>query len=179
MGLGTPATPPGKKLSDTGRRRLLLLILILILNPRPFFVEIKIKIKIKDENAISHPGETPVTEAHPSAHSRPMTVREIYRELATRPIERQCINRTECCQFRLTGRTPFLTKGEALVAAKAVRASGRKQLPESLDGACPLLHRAQRGVARGLRGPALRVRRTHFCAAKPGGPYARQEKSWT
>src|ERR1700676_5278071 len=69
-------------------------------------------------------------------------VKAIYRELAERPIERNCIQRTDCCRFRLTGRTPFLTKGEALVAAKAVRASGRKQLPESIDGACPLLNHA-------------------------------------
>ena len=33
-------------------------------------------------------------------------VREIYARLAQRPIERNCLNRTECCRFRLTGRTP-------------------------------------------------------------------------
>src|SRR6266571_1799062 len=69
-------------------------------------------------------------------------VRAIYEELATRPIERACITRTECCRFRLTGRTPFLTKGEALTAARAVRAAGRKQLPASTEGACPLLDQA-------------------------------------
>ncbi|MEO6971457.1 MAG: YkgJ family cysteine cluster protein, partial [Chthoniobacterales bacterium] len=56
-------------------------------------------------------------------------VRRIYAELATRPVERQCLRRTECCQFKLTGLTPYLTKGEALVAARALRASGRKELP--------------------------------------------------
>src|SRR3954468_2707918 len=68
-------------------------------------------------------------------------VRAIYQELAARPIERACITRTECCRFRLTGRTPFLTKGEALAAAKAWRATGRTRLPENTapDGACPLL----------------------------------------
>ena len=52
-------------------------------------------------------------------------VKKIYGELAGRPLERQCTGRAECCRFRLTGRTPFLTKGEALVAAAAVRAGGR------------------------------------------------------
>lgn len=66
-------------------------------------------------------------------------VRSVYAELASRPVERQCIARTQCCQFRLTGLTPELTKGEALLAAKAVRATGRKKLPERNDGACPLL----------------------------------------
>ena len=99
-------------------------------------------------------------------------VKAIYRELATRPIERNCVARTECCQFRLTGRTPFLTKGEAIVAAKAVRASGRKQLPESTDGACPLLDRAT-GRCRIYEGRPFGCR-THFCGPA-GGPYARHE----
>jgi Fe-S-cluster containining protein len=99
-------------------------------------------------------------------------VKTIYRELAERPIERNCIQRTECCRFRLTGRTPFLTKGEALVAAKAVRASGRKQLPESVDGACPLLNQAT-GRCLIYEGRPFGCR-THFCAAA-GGPYARNE----
>ena len=32
-------------------------------------------------------------------------VRAIYSELAKRPVTRQCVARTECCQFQLTGRT--------------------------------------------------------------------------
>jgi len=99
-------------------------------------------------------------------------VKTIYRELAERPIERNCIQRTDCCRFRLTGRTPFLTKGEALAAAKAVRASGRKQLPESIDGACPLLNHST-GRCLIYEGRPFGCR-THFCAAA-GGPYARQE----
>ncbi|HSI13497.1 MAG TPA: YkgJ family cysteine cluster protein [Chthoniobacter sp.] len=99
-------------------------------------------------------------------------VKTIYRELAERPIERDCIQRTECCRFRLTGRTPFLTKGEALVAAKAVRASGRKQLPEAIQGACPLLNHAT-GRCLIYDGRPFGCR-THFCAAA-GGPYARGE----
>jgi uncharacterized protein len=99
-------------------------------------------------------------------------VRAIYAELASRPVIRSCVARTECCQFQLTGLTPQLTKGEALVAAKGFRATGRKQLPESADGACPLLQRAT--------GKCLIYAdrpfgcRTHFCAAA-GGPYARKE----
>jgi uncharacterized protein len=99
-------------------------------------------------------------------------VRQIYAELAQRPVERQCLRRTECCHFKLTGLTPYLTKGEALVSARALRASGRKNLPESPDGACPLLD--------GASGKCLIYAdrpfgcRTHFCAAA-GGPLARRE----
>lgn len=99
-------------------------------------------------------------------------VRAIYQELATRPIERACITRTDCCRFRLTGRTPFLTKGEALTAAKAWRATGRTRLPETPDGACPLLDAAT-GRCRIYEGRPFGCR-THFCAAA-GGPYARRE----
>lgn len=101
-------------------------------------------------------------------------VRQIYADLAARPIERACITRTECCRFRLTGRTPFLTKGEALTAAKAWRATGRTRLPESNapDGACPLLDPAT-GKCRIYENRPFGCR-THFCAAA-GGPYARRE----
>lgn len=99
-------------------------------------------------------------------------VRDIYAELATRPIERNCLRRTECCHFKLTGRTPYLTKGEALVAAQGLRAAGRKALPENPAGACPMLHAAT--------GNCLIYHdrpfgcRTHFCAAA-GGPLARRD----
>src|ERR1039458_9444371 len=56
-------------------------------------------------------------------------VRAVYQELAKRPVQRNCIARTECCQFQLTGLTPHLTKGEALLAAKAFRSTGRRELP--------------------------------------------------
>src|SRR5437588_9112441 len=108
----------------------------------------------------------------PRPSSRPpptdpaQAVHAIYRELAARPIERNCIQRTDCCRFRLTGRTPFLTKGEALVAAKAVRASGRKLLPESVAGACPLLNHAT-GRCLIYEGRPFGCR-THFCAAAGG-----------
>lgn len=98
-------------------------------------------------------------------------VRAIYRELATRPIQRSCTTQTECCRFRLTGRTPFLTKAEALVAARAVRASGRTKLPASADGACPLLGESGRCMI--YEGRPFGCR-THFCEAA-GGPYSRKE----
>ena len=100
-------------------------------------------------------------------------VRAIYAELATRPIERMCLRRTECCQFKLTGRTPYLTKGEALTAAKALRATGRTRIPERTDGACPLLDEQGRCLIYADRPFGCR---THFCAAA-GGPYARREVS--
>lgn len=99
-------------------------------------------------------------------------VRAVYAELAKRPVARTCIARTECCQFHLTGLTPQLTQGEALVAAKGFRATGRKELPEVDDGACPLLKRETgRCLIYADRPFGCR---THFCAAA-GGPYARKE----
>jgi Fe-S-cluster containining protein len=99
-------------------------------------------------------------------------VRAIYAELASRPVERQCIARTQCCQFRLTGLTPELTKGEALLAAKAFRATGRKELPEREDGACPLL---QPDTGRCLIYADRPFGcRTHFCEAA-GGLIPRKE----
>ena len=97
-------------------------------------------------------------------------VRAVYAELAKRPIERNCSLTTSCCQFKLTGRTPYLTKGEALVAAKGVRAAGRKELPERDDGACSLLNSRTGNCMIYAERPF--GCRTHFCAAA-GGPYAR------
>ncbi|MEY2481261.1 MAG: uncharacterized protein QOI04_2188 [Verrucomicrobiota bacterium] len=99
-------------------------------------------------------------------------VRKVYVDLAKRPIDRNCTRMMKCCHFKLTGRTPYLTKGEALVAAAAFRATGRKSLPKNSDGACPMLH--------GATGNCLIYNdrpfgcRTHFCAAA-GGPYARRD----
>jgi len=98
-------------------------------------------------------------------------VRAVYRDLASRPIERACTRLTECCQFKLTGRTPQLTKGEAMLAAQAFRASGRKALPERGDGACPLLR--ENGACMIYQDRPFGCR-SHFCEAA-GGPYARAE----
>lgn len=98
-------------------------------------------------------------------------VHAVYEALAARPVERDCQRRTECCQFKLTGRVPQLTRGEALVAAKALRASGRTRLPVREDGACPLLDAAGRCLIYEARPFGCR---THFCAAA-GGAYTRRE----
>ncbi|MFM2297182.1 MAG: hypothetical protein RL117_889 [Verrucomicrobiota bacterium] len=98
-------------------------------------------------------------------------VRAIYRELAERPLERNCTGIAQCCHFALTGKTPYLTRGEAMLAAKAWRASGRKTIPpQQVDGACPFLknHRCQIYDSRPFGC------RTHFCDAA-GGPAARNQ----
>ncbi|HSV63196.1 MAG TPA: YkgJ family cysteine cluster protein [Chthoniobacterales bacterium] len=99
-------------------------------------------------------------------------VRQVYADLATRPIDRNCVRLKECCHFKLTSRTPYLTKGEAIVAAQALRATGRRQLPTNPNGACPLLD-AQTGDCLIYDSRPFGCR-THFCAAA-GGPYSRRE----
>jgi len=99
-------------------------------------------------------------------------VRSVYRELTGRPIERNCQLRTECCHFKLTGKTPYLTRGEALLAARALRATGRRTLPSRNDGACPLLDPTNSRCLIYEDRPF--GCRTHFCSAA-GGPYARGE----
>jgi Fe-S-cluster containining protein len=99
-------------------------------------------------------------------------VRQVYVDLAQRPFQRNCLRKTECCHFKLTGRTPYLTKGEAVVAAKALRATGRKSLPETADGSCPML-RQETGNCLIYEDRPFGCR-THFCAAA-GGPLARRE----
>src|SRR5438270_1688213 len=99
-------------------------------------------------------------------------VRQVYVDLVQRPIERNCVRKTECCHLKLTGRTPYLTKGEAIVAAKAFRATGRKSLPENADGTCPMLQQ-ETGNCLIYEDRPFGCR-THFCAAA-GGPVARRE----
>ncbi len=97
-------------------------------------------------------------------------VRKIYADLAARLLERSCALRTDCCHFKLTGKTPLLTRGEALVAANALRATGRKTLPAHTAGSCPLLDpKTSRCLTYESRPFGCR---THFCAAA-GGPYPR------
>jgi Fe-S-cluster containining protein len=105
-------------------------------------------------------------------HAALEEVRQVYADLAARPIDRHCVRLKECCHFKLTGRSPYLTRGEALLAAKALRATGRKALPENPGGGCPLFD--------SVSGNCLIYEarpfgcRTHFCAAA-GGPYERRE----
>lgn len=97
-------------------------------------------------------------------------IRAIYAELETRRLERDCQMRTGCCHFRLAGHTPLLTLGEALYAARGVRASGRKTLKPHPDGACPLLGQDGRCTIYQHRPFGCR---THFCQAA-GGMYPRR-----
>ena len=99
-------------------------------------------------------------------------VRAVYADLAQRPVARNCTNLAGCCQFKLTGLVPSLTRGEALLAVSALRATGRQRLPASVQGACPLL---EPGTSRCLIYADRPFGcRTHFCRAA-GGPYARRE----
>lgn len=100
------------------------------------------------------------------------TVTAIYADLAERPFSRQCLSRAQCCHFQRTGKTPHLTLAEALVAVHAWRASGRTEIPQPEDGACPFLERTtQRCRIYAARPLGCR---THFCAAA-GGNLPRRE----
>ena len=98
-------------------------------------------------------------------------VAAVYRDLAARPVTRACTLRTECCRFQLTGMVPYLTRGEALVAARALRRTGRVKAPSRDDGACPLLDGDGRCLVYESRPFGCR---THFCSTA-GGPYQRTE----
>lgn len=97
-------------------------------------------------------------------------IQAIYAEVERRALPRECQMRTGCCHFRQTGKTPLLTRGEALFLAKGVRASGRTQIKPHPDGACPLLGRDGRCTVYASRPFGCR---THFCEAA-GGMYPRK-----
>ena len=99
-------------------------------------------------------------------------VRAIYAELDRRPVERACTRLTECCQFKRTGQTPSVTRGEALLATRAFKATGRKEVPSAADGNCPMFE-ARTGKCLIYADRPFGCR-THFCGAA-GGPYARKE----
>lgn len=109
---------------------------------------------------------------HPDHHVALGEVRAVYKDLETRPVQRNCTLLTECCQFKRTGETPYLTRGEAMIAAKAVRAAGRKEMPKRTDGSCPMLHQ-HTGKCIIYKDRPFGCR-THFCEAA-GGPYTRRE----
>lgn len=97
-------------------------------------------------------------------------IQAIYAEIERRPLPRDCQLRTGCCHFRQTGKTPLLTRGEALYLAVGVRASGRKTLKPHPEGACPLLGRDGKCTVYAHRPFGCR---THFCEAA-GGMYPRK-----
>ena len=111
-----------------------------------------------------------MSDRPPAAAEIAAEVQAIYRELAARPLARQCTGISECCQFGRTGRTPFITKGEALVASQGLRASGRRSLPPSVGGACPMLKSDGKCMIYQHRPFGCR---THFCKAA-GGPAPRE-----
>jgi Fe-S-cluster containining protein len=94
-------------------------------------------------------------------------VEGVYAELEVRlgKVARDCRVVTRCCRFQLTGEVPVLTLGEALVAARGVRASGRRELKPHAEGACPLLGREGRCTIYTDRPFGCR---THFCRAAGG-----------
>ena len=94
-------------------------------------------------------------------------VEAVYAELEGRlaKVERGCQMSTRCCRFQLTGEVPVLTLGEALVAARGVRASGRRELKPHPEGACPLLGKEGRCTIYEHRPFGCR---THFCRAAGG-----------
>lgn len=97
-------------------------------------------------------------------------VRRIYAEWEQRPLERHCTGIARCCHFRLNGRTPYLTRGEAIVAARAWRAAGRREVAPAPDGCCPFLRDERCQIYDGRPFGC----RTHFCEAA-GGPARRRE----
>lgn len=103
-----------------------------------------------------------------------LEVRAVYAELDRKPIERDCIGRTECCYFKRTGLTPQLTAGEGLLAAKAWRATGRKELKPRPDGGCPMLVGLEGKGKCAIYADRPFGCRTHFCEAA-GGPYERRD----
>jgi hypothetical protein len=93
-------------------------------------------------------------------------VRAVYRDLAARPIERNCELRTQCCHFKLTGTTPYLTRGEALLAAHALKAKALLEHAWQVDvertGVVPV------DLGRGTYvGDVAHMRRSYSCLLNP------------
>ncbi len=127
------------------------------------------KVNKVQAGAVPRPGRSVAATAVSAALAQ---VRDVYADLERRPADRACTNVAGCCQFKLTGLMPSLTRGEALLAAAAWRATGRKRPPESVNGACPMLDPATNRCLIYADRPF--GCRTHFCRAA-GGPYARRE----
>jgi hypothetical protein len=92
----------------------------------------------------------------------------VYAEWEATTLNRQCTSIAQCCHFSLTGKTPYLTRGEAFLAARAWKASGRKSIPAPMNGSCPFLVNARCAIYHHRPFGC----RTHFCQAA-GGPAPR------
>jgi uncharacterized protein len=95
-------------------------------------------------------------------------VRAVYAEWEATPLKRNCTGIAQCCHFSLTGKTPYITRGEAILAAKAWKATGRKSIPTASNGACPFLVNSRCAIYQHRPFGC----RTHFCQAA-GGPAPR------
>lgn len=80
-------------------------------------------------------------------------------------IARFCTGSADCCRFRLTGETPYVTIGEAWLVRQAWKASGRTKVPDTADGSCPFLATSGKCLVYSNRPLACR---THFCEAAGG-----------
>lgn len=96
----------------------------------------------------------------------------VYSDLEKLGISRDCILRNRCCRFRLTGKKPMLTLGEAIVLARGLREAGRSQIPPSQDGDCPFLDQ-RKGLCT-LYAHRPFGCRSHFCN-EAGGTYKRSD----
>ncbi|MEG0143185.1 MAG: YkgJ family cysteine cluster protein [Akkermansia sp.] len=84
---------------------------------------------------------------------------------------RACSGISNCCRFRLTGETPYVTYGEAWVAWLEWKATGRVKLDLHADGSCPLL--SAQGLCMIYKARPMACR-THFCI-QAGGALPRRE----
>ena len=99
-------------------------------------------------------------------------VRQVYADLAARPIERNCVAFEGMLPLQAHRTHSVPDEGRSALAAKALRATGRKHLPDAAGGACPLLETKSGNCL--IYSDRPFGCRTHFCAAA-GGPYARRE----
>ncbi len=119
------------------------------------------------EECVMKPGKRSGKKRSAPDHEELAEVQAVYAELEARlaGLARDCQMSTRCCRFQLTGEVPVLTLGEALLAARGVRASGRRELKPHPEGACPLLGREGRCTIYAHRPFGCR---THFCRAAGG-----------
>lgn len=91
-------------------------------------------------------------------------VQAVYAEWEGTPLTRNCTGIAQCCHFSLTGKTPYITRGEAFLAARAWKATGRKAIPSPPNGSCPFLVNSRCAIYKSRPFGC----RTHFCHAAGG-----------